>query len=147
MGLHRISDVASQLEKRRSRRLPGTRPYTWGFYYGCMGLAFIPISILWLFGALLAITTQQLSNAAVLVGCAIWIWVDAICCWFIIRRKKWAWVAGSALSCNPIIWIINGIYAGNRWKEFDGLSDSGVLPSGWTIQTFGANKLQSQVTR
>lgn len=36
----------------------------------------------------------------------------------IIKRKKWSWILGTIMSLNPILFIINWIYARNRWDEF-----------------------------
>lgn len=35
----------------------------------------------------------------------------------IIRLSKTAFVIGTVLSINPILWIINGIYIKNRWRD------------------------------
>src|ERR1035437_1338952 len=40
--------VASSLEERLKSRLPATRPYRWGFYNGCMGVACAPLALLFL---------------------------------------------------------------------------------------------------
>lgn len=43
----------------------------------------------------------------------------------IIRFSKTAFVIGSVLSINPIIWIINGIYIKNRWHDSRVLENQG----------------------
>ena len=40
--------------------------------------------------------------------------------YYVIRRKKWAWVMGTVISLNPVVWITNVIYGRRRWKEFTG---------------------------
>jgi hypothetical protein len=47
--------------------------------------------------------------------------VQAVCGWFIIKRKRWAWAVGTAASFNIVWWIANSIYAKNRWQEFVGV--------------------------
>jgi hypothetical protein len=37
--------------------------------------------------------------------------------WFFARRCRWAWIALTILSFNPIAWIINAIYLRKRWTE------------------------------
>ena len=32
-------------------------------------------------------------------------------------RRRWAWVALTILSFNPLAWIINAIYLRKRWAE------------------------------
>jgi hypothetical protein len=54
-------------------------------------------------------------------GATVFFALHAVCGWFIIRRKRWAWVIGTLLSISPAIWIPNAIYGSNRWKEFAGI--------------------------
>jgi hypothetical protein len=49
-----------------------------------------------------------------------WLALSAVSGWFIIQRKRWAWVGGTILSFNILVWIINYIYGRNRWGEFVG---------------------------
>ncbi len=44
----------------------------------------------------------------------------AVTHFFITKRQRWAWVIGTILQFNPILWVINGFYARNRWAEFSG---------------------------
>ena len=134
--------AASRLEQRLKARLPATRPYRWGFYNGCMGVACGPLAIM----ASLGMAAAGLNGQWGAFGCrfanSAWLAVSALCGWFIIRRKRWAWVLGTVLSCNILvwiisyeqprkgddsvlgcnilIWIINYIYGRNRWGEFIG---------------------------
>src|SRR6266568_959797 len=112
--------VASTLEKRLKARTPATRPYSWGFYVGCMGVACGPLAVLMAFGLLTAVTNAKWNAfGACLVGFGLFT-VQSIAGWFVIQRKRWAWVVCTIFSCNIFVWIINYIYGKNRWGEFIG---------------------------
>lgn len=36
---------------------------------------------------------------------------------FMYKRRRWAWLVGTLLSLNPIVYIVNIIYLKNRWNE------------------------------
>ncbi len=38
-------------------------------------------------------------------------------CIYMLKYNRYAFTAGTALTLNPIIWIINGIYVKNRWEH------------------------------
>ena len=116
--------MAFKLEKGLKIRLPHTRPYKWGFYAGCMGIACAPLGLL----SLAVIPTAKTGEDMLAIFAAgVWFLVHTVCGIFIVRRKRWAWVVGTVFLCNPIIWIIDGIYAKNRWKEF--VEEAGGFPS------------------
>jgi hypothetical protein len=109
--------VASSLEERQKSRLPATRPYRWGFYNGCMGVACAPLALLFL----VAMVASAMAGKGEAFGSSlvysVWLTACALCGWFIIERKRWAWVVGTVLSFNILVWIINCIYGRNRWGE------------------------------
>lgn len=113
--------VALKLEKRLKARLPATRPYRWGFYVGCIGVAGIPFVALMALASLGAMITKQPGVATECLVYTVYFAVQAVCGWFIIKRKRWAWAVGTAASFNIIWWIANTIYAKNRWQEFVGV--------------------------
>ena len=43
---------------------------------------------------------------------------SALAAWFATRPGRWGFLAITALSLNPIIWIANGIYISRRWSDF-----------------------------
>ena len=112
--------MASSLEKRLKARLPATRPYRWGFYNGCMGVACGPFAMVTALGMAVAGLNGKWEAFGYCFAYSVWLAVSALCGWFIIRRKRWAWVAGAVLSFNILVWIINYIYGRNRWGEFVG---------------------------
>ena len=113
--------VALALEKRLKARTPATRPYRWGFYVGCVGVAWAPFVPVFSLGALLAGTRGQWPQCGALLFCMAYFVIQAVCGWFIIQRHRWAWVVGTAATLNIVQWIICGIYAKNRWQEFVGV--------------------------
>ena len=117
-----IAFVARALQRRLEARSPATLPYCWGFYFGCLAVA--GGTLLGAIGGLATVASalagawkDVIFNAGVTVFCM----VQAVCGWFIIRRKRWAWVIGTILSINPVVWVANAIYGRNRWKEFAGI--------------------------
>jgi hypothetical protein len=68
-----------------------------------------------------AMRTNQHGVATECFIYAVYFAVQAVCGWFIIKRKRWAWAVGTAASFNIVWWIANTIYAKNRWQEFAGV--------------------------
>jgi hypothetical protein len=90
-------------------------PYTWGFFQGMNGLLMGLYSLYW---AVVALTTPEGSP----ISAGLFLMLAAIWCtagYFVIKRRKWAWVVSTIASCNPVWWIANLIYGRNRWNEFD----------------------------
>jgi S1-C subfamily serine protease/tetratricopeptide (TPR) repeat protein len=112
--------IASSLEKRLKARLPATRPYMWGFFWGCSAVACGPLAVVAALGMAVAGIDGRWETFGLFLALTVWLALIAVSGWFIIQRKRWAWVLGTAVSFNPIVWIINGIYAHNRWGEFGG---------------------------
>jgi hypothetical protein len=55
--------------------------------------------------------------------------IQAICGWFILKRRWWAWIVGTILSLNILLWIINGIYGAKRRDDFAYYTRRGTMPS------------------
>jgi hypothetical protein len=66
------------------------------------------------FIVVLGLSYLLLESIAAVIGVAI---LYAVLAWFFAQRQRWAWVALTILSFNPIAWIINGIYLWKRWAE------------------------------
>jgi hypothetical protein len=112
--------VAEVLEKRLKARTPATRPYRWGFYFGCMGVACVPLVPIFALGAWGAGTKGQFGECGEFLFYLAWSVIGAVSGWFVIQRKRWAWVVCTIFSCNIILWIPNYIYGRKRWGEFVG---------------------------
>jgi hypothetical protein len=110
--------IAFRLETRLKARLPDSQPYRWGFYIGCISIAGVPFMLQMLVAALIAMKANQQGVATECFIQTVYFAVQAVCGWFIIKRKRWAWAVGTAASFNIVLWIANGIYARNRWDEF-----------------------------
>ena len=115
--------LALSFEKKLKDRLPNTKPYKWGFYMGCMGVASAPIALLFLWAAL-----ENPSDPVMPFLFFLWAAGLTTTGYFIIKRQKWAWIIGTILQFNIVSWIVNGVYQKNRWAEFDAES-SGVSPA------------------
>jgi TPR repeat protein len=76
---------------------------------------------------------------------SVWLAAYALCGWFIIQRKRWAWVLGTVLSFNILVWIINYIYGRNRWGEFGGQAydSAGTEDEGYELLN-DATKLEAK---
>jgi NADPH:quinone reductase-like Zn-dependent oxidoreductase len=95
--------AALALNRAYRKRHPGTRPYRWGYYFGLVSI---------LGGLLIGLMFE--SGAGAVIACGL---VYAVLAWFFARRHRWAWVALTILSFNPIAWIINAVYLRKRWAE------------------------------
>jgi NADPH:quinone reductase-like Zn-dependent oxidoreductase len=95
--------AAFVLNRRFRKRNPEKRSYRWGYYFSIM--AFIG-------GLLLG---RFLSGSVItIILCGVFY---ALLAWFFAQRQRWAWIALTILSFNPIAWIINAIYLWKRWRE------------------------------
>lgn len=108
--------VSFSLEKNRKSFEPNASSYKWGFFNGCLNFGVAaPISVLLVVAALFG-DPDVAGEILFYAGFSAFL---SSCGWFIIKRKRWAWVCGTFLALNPIAWIINGTYAYNRWKELE----------------------------
>jgi NADPH:quinone reductase-like Zn-dependent oxidoreductase len=98
--------AAFVLNRRFRERNPEKKNYRWGYYFSIM--AFLGGLVL---GRFLG------AGVGMIILCGV---VYAILAWFFAQRHRWAWVALTFLSLNPIAWIINAIYLWRRWKEDPG---------------------------
>lgn len=95
--------LAFILNRRFRERNPEKRSYRWGFYFSMM--AFVG-------GLVLGVFLQAGTAVTLLTGL-----VYAVLAFFFAQRQRWAWIALTILSFNPIAWIINAIYLARRWRE------------------------------
>lgn len=102
--------LACWLNRRFETRFPEKRPYRWGYWYS-----------LWFVYQGLGVGIKL---EAGIIGILTAVGIHAILAWFFARRRKWAWVAVTIISCNPLVWIINFLYLRKRWNE-----DSGHTPT------------------
>lgn len=106
--------LAFYLEGKRKKTLPQAQPYKWGFFIGCTGLAFAPVAMFSLYHVIFL----GIRDLAFLVVGFLWPACMSLFGAYTIKRRRWAWVLGTILSLNPILWGINGFYLRNRWAEF-----------------------------
>lgn len=110
--------ISLALNKKLRKEAPGILPYRWGFYFGCMGIACLPVAVLTGLAAVLSGSAGAKAEVAGNLGWSLFFTVQAICGWFVIKRRRWAWVLGTLLNLNVVTWIINSMYFNNRWHEF-----------------------------
>ena len=95
--------AAFALNRRFSRRNPGKRPYRWGYYVSIQSA---------IEGLALGIVLE--SGVGVAIVCAV---VYATLAWCFARRQRWAWIALTIASLNPVVWLVNAVYFWKRWSE------------------------------
>jgi NADPH:quinone reductase-like Zn-dependent oxidoreductase len=95
--------AAFVLNRRFRERNPEKRSYRWGYYFSMM--AFVG-------GLLLGRILDFGVTGVILCGL-----IYGGLAWFFAQRHRWAWIALTILSFNPIAWIINAIYLWKRWSE------------------------------
>jgi len=69
-------------------RLPQTRPYRWGFYVGCMGLACAPFALLFIWRIAISAANNQAGRVGEFIGHTVYYSFQSICGWFIIKRRR-----------------------------------------------------------
>ena len=134
--------IASSLEKSLKTRLPATRPYMWGFYTGCMGVACAPLAVVAALGMAVAGINGRWETFGLFLALTAWLALSTVSGWFIIKRKRWAWLLGTILSGNILVWIINYIYGRNRWGEFVGEPYNSAEDEGYELP-HDATKLEA----
>jgi hypothetical protein len=104
IGISIVPIVAAiLLDRRFRRRNPGKRPYRWGYYFSIMSFL----------GSLGVATVLEPGLAGVAAFAAVY----AALAWFFANRHRWAWLALTILSFNPLAWVINLVYLRKRWAE------------------------------
>lgn len=106
--------TALVLEKRRAAANPEARTYAWGYYGGVCGLIAGSVGLLIIAAGLLAASDESANTigTGVLLVAAY-----GVPGYFVIKRKRWAWIVHTLCTLNPILWLIDGIYGKNRWHE------------------------------
>ena len=131
--------TAYWLDLRLKARLPANRTFMWGFFFGCICIAFAPLAVLSGVEAMAAASRAKWAAYQVHVIYAVVFALNAVSGGFILRRKSWAWILGTCLSpicafpvlrdllgpdlvllgfSGCIIWLVNYPYGRKRWAEF-----------------------------
>jgi len=105
--------VSGKLETARKSRSPNTRPYRWGYFIGSVWLGQAALALLMLYSAA---SFPDIAGPALML--ALNFTLGAAAGSYIIQRQRWAWVLGTILTLNPVLWIAHFIYVRNRWAEF-----------------------------
>jgi hypothetical protein len=111
------------LEGRRKNNAPPNQlPFTWGYFVAMS--SFLLGSYIMLFALYIAVAAKEdriVGGVLLFLIGAIW----AVPGYYAIKRRRWAWVVTTIVSCNPVWWIANTVYGSNRWNE---LEDGERLP-------------------
>ena len=81
--------------------------FKWWKTWGWLGLTFGSIYILF----------TPLGNSGIEIWTLIIFILNTALGVMILKLNKYAFLIMTVLSLNPIVWIINGIYLKNRWKN------------------------------
>ena len=95
--------LAGWLNKRLHVKQPNARPFMWGYWLG-LGCFLAPV-----------LMTAQTDGSISFFLTAALLYVPIGV--FVILRHRWALIAITILSFNPIIWVANIFYIKNRWSE------------------------------
>jgi hypothetical protein len=95
--------AALALNRRFRRRNPGKRGYRWGYYFSVMSIVG---------GLLLGVILEAGAGVVLALGA-----VYGVLAFAFARRRRWAWLALTIVSFNPVAWIINLVYLWRRWAE------------------------------
>lgn len=110
--------LAFPLESKRRNRSPGTLPYKWGYYWGvhCICFWFGSFLSIFLFDLTKPWSIQDKILAVGFVGIGAALAAPG---YFVVKRRKWAWVVTTILSMNVVCWVVNWLYAKHRWSELN----------------------------
>jgi hypothetical protein len=102
--------------RRKNDPAASPLPFTWGYFVGMSGF------LMGLYCAVLAFFVAVAGKKDAANGAALLLFLAAV--WgpagfYAMKRRKWAWVMTTVLSCNPGWWIANTVYGRNRWHEFE----------------------------
>jgi hypothetical protein len=101
-----IAEVKAELSCRQAKGASrdDTVGFGWWDFQGWAGLVLGPLAI---------------ANSLSHVPAAAWtmIAINTMFAVMIIRYNKLFFLVGTVLSCNPILWIINGFYLRRRWDH------------------------------
>ena len=109
--------LAFAKERKRKTREPDASPFAWGYYFGYLSIwTALPVVALFM-----PANTEGRSFALIsLAVIVVWTFAVVTSGIFILDRSRIAWVIGTLLSLNPVIWIVNAIYGAKRWTKFAG---------------------------
>lgn len=114
-------DQAKRADARLRAITPASLSFIWGYLYGLAGLCFGGIASIGLLAEGLLPTPPyspaRSPDPTALVYLVLWAIPLTISCYFVLRRKRWAWIVATMLSLNPVIWLINFVYGRRRWRE------------------------------
>lgn len=108
--------IANRLEKKRKNKFPNQLPFTYGYYCGIMSIF---LGIMCLIYALYKIISNEVGLSEILLLSFIGFVLYSVTGFFVIKRKKNAWIFLTLISGNIIIWIINYYYGKKRWNELE----------------------------
>jgi len=111
-------------DKKLHERHPSAMGFKWGYF---TGFRILFVAIILLPFLVLAALSRDLTEDEVLSFSFLVIVVLLVPGIFILCRHRWAWILYTVCSMNPVLWIINGTYIKNRWKELR--EESSVTPS------------------
>lgn len=98
-----------------SKENSGKRPYRWGFFSGYGDI----ISSVFIVGATVICLLGDVELEDGDYFLAFFFILMGLVGVGVIKRMRVAFIIHTILSLNPILWVINGIYIKNRWKELD----------------------------
>ena len=98
--------IALLCEWKRRKRDPDGLPFAWGYWQALTMASGLLIAMLALGGG-----AMRTDEGVALTGFAV---VFGVLGLQMLRRNKWAWVIGTIMTFNPILWIINWLYLRKR---------------------------------
>lgn len=105
--------IAYSLNKRFKTENPDKLGYMWGFIQGTAPIVMSAIlSVLFIVVHYNQMYTSE--TVTIMMGVA---FLRAAVAFGVIKRYRWIFIIHTILSLNIFLWIINGLYIKNRWKE------------------------------
>lgn len=120
------------MNERLHDKHPQLKSYIWGYFFGLVSVL-AAASLITLIPFVLFFEEQSLVDLRLFQ--IVIVLLIAIPNFFILKRHRWAWIVATLVTCNPVFWVINGIYVKNRWIEMGG------TPRGESKLVFDRSKL------
>lgn len=103
--------ISWNMGARWEAKNPGKLPFKWGYFQSICSILGIVMAVLALIGL------SENENSGTLQFLSLFGIAHGIAGIFMLRRNRYWWIIGILLTLNPILWIANGIYLSNRWRE------------------------------
>lgn len=110
-----IAIISSTLNEEFVNKHPSSRPFMWGYFVSLTGMlnaVFNLWLLLWPLTLMDSPNIHEVPHPELLLAIPV-----GFVYYLMFKRNRIAWIIGTIMTMNPIVWVINSIYLKHRWKE------------------------------